>query len=127
MLADYDEEFGLCDYLYNRTKYKLYDEKLVERAKKGLLLLTFFGLREYQEHSRLLFLRTFNNKFRFINGLKSFENHRLLEERKRTENTLASLDKTAIERIKAVNSLDLKLYKYAFKIFVKRLKYFKII
>ncbi len=104
-----------------------YEKELLKRAKLGILSLDFFGLKEYQEHSRVLFLRTFNNSFKFMNGVKQLASWRVLAERKKTDITLQDLDPKVIERIKSLNRLDLKLYKYAFELFVKRLKHFSII
>jgi hypothetical protein len=128
MLAKYGSKFSQCDYLYKRTtSHESYDEILLKRAQRGLLSLDFFGLKEYQEHSRLLFLSTFNNSFKYINGLRPWTSWKVMAERKKTEDTLLGLNENVLKRIKFLNNLDLKLYKYAFEIFVKRLRHFNII
>jgi hypothetical protein len=127
MLAEYDRKLGFCDYLYHSKKYTSYDEELLKRAKLGLLSLDFFGLKEYQEHSRLLFLRTFNNTFKFASGLRPKASWKEMSDRQKTDKHIRGLDKKLIEKIKSSNSLDLKVYKYAFELFVKRLKYFNVI
>ena len=118
MLAKYDLAFDVCTYL-NADYQEDFDEELLERAKRGLRSLSFFGLAEYQRESRVLFERTFNNYFKF----DKLPTQRLL---RIDELILNAFDARMMKKIEAANFLDLRLYAYAVELFFDRLKAYNI-
>jgi hypothetical protein len=137
MLAVYDSNFTVCDYIEKRdTNKSFYDRELLRRAKLGLGSLAFFGIAEYQDLSRQLFSKTFNDKLvikttRLENlsdydTIKKYSNVKG-ESKLTTKELLNAIDSERQESIKAVNLLDIKLYKYAMNLFNKRLRSFYLI
>lgn len=98
---------------------KLNEARLLESAKHTLLRLSFFGMAEYQTQSEFLFLKTLDdNRFRFSEPIKD------------KKDTLAAISMKGeagkhIDRIKAINHLDIQLYEFAKDIFFKRVAYFQ--
>jgi hypothetical protein len=133
MLAAYDNElltsskFSLCEYLRKRKTNSMWDEELLARAKTSLTKrLSFFGLTDHQEQSRRLLERTFKGRLAFDESVE----HRtsgVWNARKSTDQLLSELDEHVVQRIRQMNSLDVRLYEFARELFVKRLQYFKII
>jgi hypothetical protein len=120
MLALFDANFTLCDYLEHRnsTNSEFYDSELLRRAKLGLHSLAFFGLAEEQEMSRKLLTMTFNNQL-FIQDL-GFTNYS-----NSSATILKRLNEPTIRRIANLNKLDVELYDYAVKLFHDRFDYFE--
>ena len=92
---------------------QLSEMKLLESAKHTLISLAFFGLAEYPIQSEYLFLKTFNEKkFRFNQSFK-------------IESSLNSINYLQfIKRIEEKNQLDIEFYKFAKKMFLKRLDHY---
>jgi hypothetical protein len=120
MLANYDKSFYLCGYLQNRNKNASLNDELFERAKRSLHSLSFFGLTEHQYQSMALFRRTFGDMFKFEKDVWNVK----MNSGDRISNVL---DKTTLKKIEEINSVDMKLYKYAVKLFFKRLEHYKLI
>ncbi len=116
MLAQYGSHFTVCDY--PNSADGLLDEQLLERAKQGLHSLHFYGLAEYQTLSRKLFERSFQDFFVFYGKKGQLPNMH--------GNILPKLDKVLLEKIRKVNHLDLRLYRYAKRLFFDRLNYYNI-
>jgi hypothetical protein len=119
MLAVYDSNFSMCNYLSNRKSNPSLDNELLARAKQGLDSLLFFGMCEQPFYSRLLFQYTFRN-------LK-FDN--ILSETVMSSKSswkIHHLDREMVSRIEALNQLDIELFKYGFDLFIARLNYFNI-
>ncbi len=87
------------------------DRVLLKSAKENLLRMSFVGITEMQEESRLLFEDTFNMKF-----LKKFSaaNATLASQAK------DSLDKAVIDEIVKINKIDIELYEFARAIMKRR-------
>jgi hypothetical protein len=121
MLANYDSGFNLCTYLENRNRNASFNDELFERAKHALHSLSFFGLTEHQYYSMALFQRAFGGgMFRFekdIWNLKLSSGNRILN----------VLDRAIVKKIEELNTVDIKLYKYALKLFFKRQEHFQLI
>ncbi len=102
MLAVYDSNFTACDYLVKSQKgwseKTTLDKELLQRAKRGLRSLTFFGLSERQIESRDLFEKTFQQTLVFNQNFKQ-----------------------AMAKIG-----DIQLYRYASKLFAYRLIMFNL-
>ncbi len=126
MLAAYDSNLTVCDYLRVRKRNaSLADGELLERAKKGLRSLTFFGLKEFQQESRALFRHTFNKKLAIVNqkGLVNSKSTKM----NKTESILTALhNSTMLAQIRNLNHLDMKLYDYAVDLFFQRLRHFNV-
>jgi hypothetical protein len=127
MLATFDSNFTLCDYLQNRnlTNSDFYDDELLRRAKLGLESLAFFGLAEQQVLNHMLFRKTFAHKLqikdsRIQNLINAGKNKPLSFE------IIKKLNASTIKRIASVNKLDIELYRFAVKLFYDRLVYFNI-
>jgi hypothetical protein len=129
MLALYDSNFSLCDYLSKKdSNLSWWNGELLERAKRSLRNLSFFGLTEYQDQSQLLFYHMFKRKLKF--ELKTYQMglwNLLGRHKKGTGVVLSELKPATVERIKSLNSLDLKLYQYAYELFAERLNSFGIL
>lgn len=122
MLAQFDSEFTLCEYL-NHSLSGSMDEELLARAKRNLDSMAFFGLTEYQDLSRVLFEKTFNGTFKLDKDERTSRIHL----QKHKSSPRAELAKRAFsQRIIELNNLDSKLYKYALQVFFNRLKAFNI-
>jgi heparan sulfate 6-O-sulfotransferase HS6ST1 len=126
MLAVYDSNFTACDYLARKKlNESVDDEKLLERAKRGLRSLTYFALSEYKEQSRALFLATFNRKLFLSNKIGGAT--QIAAKFYRTEILLKSLNNTStLAKIRDLNRLDIKLYEFAVELFFQRLKHFNL-
>jgi hypothetical protein len=119
MLATFDADFPTCGFLNSPTD-EFMDGELLERAKKSLENeMSFFALNEFQNLSAHLFERTFNGLFKF--NVEFDQSNSSL-----SDSILRGLEKEMIERIERVNSLDIKLYKFAVSLFFKRLELYKI-
>jgi heparan sulfate 6-O-sulfotransferase HS6ST1 len=124
MLADYDTlgcsilrcwtESSNC----SRSLKKELDEQMLNSAMKTLEnQIGFFGLNEYQNLSYRLFERVYNGKFIFSNETKF-----LVESNRH----LNKATKEQIYLIHEKNNLDIRLYKFAKKLFFMRLQSFEI-
>lgn len=91
---------------------------MLESAMKNLQEMPFFGLTEFQEASQYLFERTFGLKF-------AAPFTQLSDSQTRAGNALLKLNSSVLGQIKALNSLDIELYKFAKNLFFKRLTHFK--
>ena len=112
MLAYYNENNTDCSI------YKTENKKfLLESAKQQLRHMSYFALTEYDDLSRKLFEKTFENRIRFQN----IENY---SSKQKTLEYIKRLDKGLFEKIKKINELDLELYDYAKQIFFERLKFY---
>lgn len=127
------EEFLKCKYnlannrqtrmLANLSKVNCYNgtgkndelrqRLLLESAIENLKNMSFFGLTEYQRDTQHLFEDTFHIKFS-----KDFEQlNRTHSEKAETKVTQEEIDK-----IKDINALDVKLYEFAKRLFLERVK-----
>jgi heparan sulfate 6-O-sulfotransferase HS6ST1 len=97
---------------------KRYEEDILENAKKNLVSMGFFGLAEYQSLSQYLFEKTFQNRFMFT---KAFS---VNKERVGLESVGLKL-KCYKNDIYERNSLDVRLFEFARRIFFERVHYFK--
>jgi hypothetical protein len=90
MLALYDSNFSLCNYLSKKdSNLSWWNGELLERAKKSLQSLSFFGLKENQEKNQLLLYHTFKQNIRFkVNYDKTVI---LNTKKKSTKNLLSEL------------------------------------
>lgn len=127
------EEFFKCKYnlannrqtrmLANLSKVNCYNgtgmneelrqRLMLESAIENLKNLSFFGLTEYQRDTQHLFEDTFHIKFS-----KAFEQYNKTHSRK-AENRIIDDN---IAKIKDLNSLDIKLYDFAKRLFLERVK-----
>jgi heparan sulfate 6-O-sulfotransferase HS6ST1 len=123
MLASYDSKFTLCNYFERSRKNVSWDVELLNRAKKSLRVLSFFGLAEFQEYNQQLFQKTFKNMFKFEGGGNNYSPY----VGGNTEKLLHNQEQSVLDKISELNALDIKLYEYAQNLFMKRLKSFKII
>lgn len=89
------------------------DETVLESAMTNLERLSYFGLCEQQRASQLLFEKTFNLTFS--------ETFKQSDENK-TEVLISKLPPSIVDKILSLNSLDVKLYKFAKKLLSERLK-----
>lgn len=100
---------------YNGTGMndELRQRLLLESAIENLKNMSFFGLTEYQRDTQHLFEDTFHIKFS-----KDFEQlNRTHSEKAETKVTQEEIDK-----IKDINALDVKLYEFAKRLFLERVK-----
>jgi len=86
-----------------------FDDVLLESAKRNLLKISFFGLTEEQEKSRIMFEKVFDLKFR-----KKFQLDL------RTRASMLKPSEEQLEKIKENNKLDIELYKFAKELFYER-------
>lgn len=91
---------------------------MLESAMRNLREMAFFGLTEYQEESQYLFEKTFGLKFQ-----DPFTQFNLSETTAGTKTP--KFNSSMLSQIKALNSLDLKLYEFARDLFFKRSKRFR--
>ena len=107
MLADI-KTIG-CSYLKSLTVTER-EHILLEKAKENLLGLSFFALKEYPSKNKLLFEKTFNVEFgEEFEVLKS-----------QYENYKGRFTETQKKQILSLNKLDVKLYKFAKYVYMKR-------
>lgn len=117
MLALYDNEFSVCDFLSINQKN---ERILLESAKNTLQSLFYFGLTEYQVFSQRLFEQLLGkNAFKFKKNFIQANNTN-------AERFVNTLSKETLNRIKELNHLDLELYEYAKNLFFQRLNEDKI-
>jgi hypothetical protein len=110
MLALFDANFTLCEYLEKRNglNSEFYDAELLRRAKLGLHSLAFFGLAEEQDLNRRLFSCIFNHKF--VIKRRSLLDKRFARvaniQRKTSEEVLKSLNASVLQQIVYLNRLS---------------------
>ena len=100
---------------YNGTgmSEELRQRMMLESAIENLKNMSFFGLTEYQKDTQHLFEDTFHIKFS-----KAFEQYNKTHSKK-AENRI---NDDNIAKIKDLNSLDIKLYDFAKRLFLERVK-----
>jgi hypothetical protein len=125
MLAQYDSKFSVCDYLNNKDSKK-FDREIFDRAIQGLHSLSFFGLVEYQQESRQLFEKTFNNDFKFKNGVNQLVLKKVNKKKVVIKKKIDDLNQSMKQKVDEVNRLDIKLYQYARRLFFERLTFYGI-
>lgn len=105
-----------CDFKKILQKPNL-EQKLLNIAKRNIRNIAYFGLLEYPQESQFIFEKTFSMKFKepFQLWDTGFANEYI--------KTFKQSDEM-LERLQALNSLDVKLYKYAKQIFFERYNYF---
>ena len=116
MLADFDN--GLCGFLEHKDG-ALSDDELLERAKRNLESMSFFGIAEQPNMSMKLFENSFSPEFMIrnkVNELKMTEEDSIFER----------INDETWDKIKKTNSLDVELYEFALELFVKKLKFYEL-
>lgn len=108
MLADL-ELVGCYDKSYMSQADR--DRTMLISAKKNLESMAFFGLTEYQKMSQYIFEETFNLRFAV-----PFEQNNATV----SSSTMPTLTAEQAEKIVALNSLDIELYKFAKELLFKR-------
>ena len=94
------------------------DRLMLNSAKANLVNLAFFGLTEQQEMSQYIFEETFNLRFKHdFDQLTRNETHSGHSEKK--------VDDEVMERIRNLNQLDIKLYKFASDLLKMRYEHLK--
>ncbi|XP_072034263.1 heparan-sulfate 6-O-sulfotransferase 2-like [Amphiura filiformis] len=99
---------------YNLTKMppEERNQAMLQSAKYNLRRLAFFGLTEHQLESQFVFEETFKLKFDVP-----------FEQTNSTNAELASVTPQQYDRIKQLNSLDVKLYEFARSLFFQRIEW----
>ncbi|CAF0792072.1 unnamed protein product [Brachionus calyciflorus] len=137
------DDFMSCEYNLANNRQTLllsdsnYDcsnktgEEMLEEAKRNLESLSFFGLTEYHDLNRKLFLKIFGGSFRFLKEFKTAnqtvaDNFYKLLKTKGVDITEENSDKI-LKKIQQLNSLDIQLYEFAKDLFFKRLKFYNIL
>lgn len=118
MLALYDKRFSLCSY-FKKKNDAWANKELLNRAKLGLDSLHSFGLAEYQDMTRRLFIKQFDNSFQFDNQVIQYNQTQV-------DRLIQKLDHNIIRNIKRLNSLDMELYEDAQDIFLSQLSRFNL-
>ena len=96
-----------------------YKQTLLDSAKDNLKNMAFFGLKSYPNETQYLFEHTFGIKFsQPISLLKPRSIHS-------TKEYFASLNAETRDKVDTRNDLDLKLYDYAYRLFMERYEYAK--
>lgn len=94
------------------------NEIILQSAKRNLKKMAYFALMEYQEESQFLFEKTFGLKiltpFRQVGGNET-----------KAGKLFPKLNDSVLQAVKQLNSLDVELYMFAKKLFLKRVKNFK--
>ena len=91
---------------------------MLNSAKANLASMAYFGLTEEQESSQYLFEQTFNLRFRTdFDQLSRTDTH--------SGASLDKLDDGIIDKIKALNHLDIELYSFAQKLLQERFNFVK--
>ncbi|CAC5398241.1 Heparan-sulfate 6-O-sulfotransferase 2,Heparan-sulfate 6-O-sulfotransferase 3-B,Heparan-sulfate 6-O-sulfotransferase 1-A,Heparan-sulfate 6-O-sulfotransferase 1,Heparan-sulfate 6-O-sulfotransferase 1-B,Heparan-sulfate 6-O-sulfotransferase 3 [Mytilus coruscus] len=100
---------------YNGTgmNEELRQRLLLESAIENLKNMSFFGLTEHQRDTQLLFQHTFHIKFS-----KDFEQYN----KTHSEKAEHKVTQEQISLIENLNALDVKLYKFAKRLFEERVK-----
>ncbi len=120
-LAFHSRDFSNCNIMSNDRNVQI---EMLERAKKTLDSMVYFGITEYQNYSQLLFERSVGrNVFKYKTEAQVY----LPLNNTVGQSYKASLNSSIIAQIQKMNFLDVQLYDYALKLFFQRLKYFKII
>jgi hypothetical protein len=117
MLALYDYENSEC---YGEG---ISPHDMLERAKKTIDQLYWLGLNEYIDESVLLFEKTLSGHLK--NKYFKFEN-KIMEKETIANKYIHQISNELLNKIKENNRLDIQLYDYAQKNFLKRLKYYQI-
>ncbi|VDM60089.1 unnamed protein product, partial [Angiostrongylus costaricensis] len=97
-------------YSRNSTDPKTRDRILLESAKKNLMDMTFFGIKERMEDSQMMFEYLFNISF-----------NRQLSAWSRSKSNDTDVTSKQMKLIRKNNELDIELYDYALKLFNHRL------
>lgn len=97
-------------YARNGTDPKTRDRILLESAKRNLMNMTFFGIKERMEDSQMMFERLFNISF-----------NRQLSAWSRSKSNDTDVTSKQMKLIRKHNELDIELYDYALKLFDHRL------
>jgi hypothetical protein len=117
MLATYDHDNGEC---YGEG---LSGDDMLERAKRTIDNLYWIGFNEYINESVSLFEKTLSGNSKF----KSFAFFKRINEKKTfASNHILKISDKLMDKIKMNNHLDIQLYEYAHKNFLKRLKFYDI-
>ena len=91
--------------------------RLLESAKANLeKKFSFFLVNEYRPQSQYLFEHTFGVKFQVKFHQRS---------RTRAQHVLNNLSKQELDKVRALNQYDIKLYKFAKRLFYQRVNYFR--
>ena len=106
--------------LANLTKFKCPKDgpseatkhKILQSAKENLARLPMFGLNEHLFATQYLLKWSLNLKFR-----------QFMASRNSTHVSLNNISQSNLEAVKEVNRYDTELYKFAERLFLKRLKY----
>ncbi len=103
---------------YNRTGMspEERDRKMLASAKRNLLDMAYFGLTELQAESQAIFEDTFSMDF--VVSFEQFDDTT-------ASKTRDDLGRGVKDRIKELNSLDIKLYKFARDLLLKRFRELK--
>jgi hypothetical protein len=117
MLATFDSGFSACDYF--ELENNSLDNQVFKKAKENLHSLSFFGLAEFQDLNRVLFQKIFKGRAKIGDNIQQINNSAGIV-------GIKFLNEVMLEKIKKVNYLDIKLYKYAKKNFFNRLKFYNI-
>ena len=106
MLADLTDIKCNPDLIQDRVRM---EEMMLKSAKSNLERFAYFGLTEYQTESQTLFERTFGVEFS-----KSFE-------QQETHASSIEVNQDLTQKIRAINHLDVELYRWAKELFLSRL------
>ena len=101
-------------HCYNMTamSHEDRDKAILDSAKNNLEQLAFFGLTELQNVTQYMFEETFNLNFRV-----KFEQHPTSTS---SSPSSQNVTRDVLDRIRAINRLDLDLYEHAKKLFSAR-------
>ncbi|KAJ1362567.1 hypothetical protein KIN20_022168 [Parelaphostrongylus tenuis] len=97
-------------YSRNGMDPKTRDRILLESAKKNLMNMSFFGIKERMEDSQMMFEQLFNISF-----------NRQLSAWSRSKSNDTEVTSRQLKLIRKHNELDVELYDYALKVFDHRL------
>jgi hypothetical protein len=114
LLVDYNESNSDCDLFKVENK-----RELLENAKNVLSKMNYFAITEYEELSQLLFEKTFENSFKFIN-------YTIVPLETESSKIAKNFKKSIINKINEANDMDLELYEFAKILFFKRIKFYGI-
>ena len=81
--------------------------------------MNYFAITEYEELSQLLFEKTFENSFKFIN-------YTIVPLETESSKIAKNFKKSIINKINEANDMDLELYEFAKILFFKRIKFYGI-
>lgn len=94
------------------------NEIILQSAKRNLQKMAYFALMEYQEESQFLFEKTFGLKF--LTPFKQVGGNQT-----KAGKLFPKLNDSVLQAVKHLSSLDVELYTFAKKLFLKRVKNFK--